>query len=115
MNDATTARIYWDSQALGNVGWAWAIRVNGEHDDSGPLGPGYQHHDTKNLELLRSATVAELQSQFADEVTESITDIVVVRFGYSDARGCAAKGRYNGYGREQIDDDGGPTAEDMGR
>ena len=85
MNDATTARIYWDSQALGNVGWAWAIRVNGEHDDSGPLGPGYQHHDAENLERLRSATDDELRLQFGDDVAESITDIEVVRFGCSDA------------------------------
>ena len=31
------ARIYWDDQDSNNLGWAWAVSVNGDHDSSGPL------------------------------------------------------------------------------
>lgn len=38
MTMTITARIWWDDQDPNNIGWAWRTRVNGDHDDSGPLG-----------------------------------------------------------------------------
>jgi hypothetical protein len=50
----TAARVYWDAQDANNTGWAWATRVDGSHDDSGPLdGCSDDATDTELRDALR--------------------------------------------------------------
>jgi hypothetical protein len=61
-----TARIYWDNQDAANTGWAWATRVDGEHDDTGPLD-----------DCDDDATDADLRDALRAQVNSSITDDAV--------------------------------------
>ena len=70
-----TARIYWDDADPNNVGWAWSTRVDGEHDDSGPL-------DGMAQDASREALIGALRSQVltaSAAVLLADSDVVIVR------------------------------------
>lgn len=58
------ATIYWDDQAIGNEGWAFATRVDGEHDATGPV-------KTLTMEdLPEDASDEDLIAALRDSLTE---------------------------------------------
>jgi hypothetical protein len=75
MTTTITARIWWDDQDINNQGWAWTTRVDGEHDDSGPLdGLADNATDDDLIAAIRSQVLGESRNAaLADD------DIEIVR------------------------------------
>lgn len=68
-----TAQIWWDDQDPQSTGWAWTTRVNGDHDDSGPLdGCPADAGDTVLIAALRQALTTDASDALLDDDVEIV-------------------------------------------
>lgn len=54
-----TARIYWDD-STDDHGWAFATRIDGQHDDTGPLDVTADASDDELIAALRARLVMDI-------------------------------------------------------